>query len=142
MYRWAGLVLTLLIIQGCAPLEEPRWAMLGDTSDEAYFIDRKSVERQQNGSYQFPVRVNAYQDDSIHTFDDNHDTNKVLFYELSCRSRRWKEVGRGVMDKEHNLLFKHLTPLPTANTIKPETIHFSAYNYLCRNEPVIPFHNH
>ncbi|NIQ11834.1 MAG: hypothetical protein GWO23_20300 [Gammaproteobacteria bacterium] len=142
MYRGAGLLFLIMLIQGCAALEEPRWAMLGDTESEAYFIDRKSVKRLQNGTYHFPVRVNDYKDDSIHTIDDSHDTNRVLFYEVSCRKKRWKEAGRGVMDKEDNILFKHLTPLPASNSIKPGTIHYSAYNYLCRNESLAAIHNH
>lgn len=141
-YRGVGLIFMILLFQGCASLEPPRWAMLGDTAEKAYFIDRHAVERLPNGNYLYPVRINLYKADSPHTLADSHDTNRVLFVELSCNKMRWKEAGRGVMDKDNRLLFKHLTPLPASNVIETGTIHFSAYSYLCMNDEIVIFHNH
>jgi hypothetical protein len=142
MYRWAGLVLTLLIIQGCAPLEEPRWAMLGDTSEQAFFIDRENVERLPDGSYSYPVKVCLYVEGRVHKKDESNNTNQVLFVEMNCKKLQWKETGRGVMDKNGKILFRRTSLMPDANTIEADTIHQSAFNYLCNDDSVVAQHNH
>ena len=141
-YRGVGLIFFILFFSGCAALEEPRWALLGDTSEKAFFIDREDVQRLANGNYRYPVKVFHYQDDQLHKNDENRDTNKVLLVEMDCREKRWIETGSGVMDKNNKLLFRRINPLPTSLPIESGTIQAVAYDYLCNDSDIVAQHNH
>ena len=141
-YRGAGLILFMLFFSGCARMEEPRWALLGDTSEKAFFIDRQEVQRLPNGNYHYPVKVCLYQEGQLHKQDDSRDTNRVLFVEMNCREKQWTEAGRSVTDQNGRVLFRHLNHSPTAHPIEPGTIHLAAYNYLCDDDSIIAQHNH
>lgn len=142
MFRGAGLIFLILLLAGCAALEGPRWAMLGDTSEQAFFLDRQDVQRLDNGNYRYPVKICRYQEGQLHQQDDSRDTSQVLFMEMDCRDKQWLEAGRGVMDQNEKVLFRHLNFAPAPHPVEPGTIHFTAYNYLCGNESIIPQHNH
>lgn len=141
-YRGMGLAFCCLLLFGCARLEEPRWSMLGDTEEKAYFMDRQSVQRLANGHYQFPVKVCLYQPGQPHEQDSGRDTNQILYIEMDCDHRRWIEVGRGVMDQGGKTLFRHLAPAPRSMAIQPETMQAVAYSYLCTNASLSAVHNH
>lgn len=141
-HRGIGLFIFVLCITGCASLEEPRWAMLGDTEDAAFFIDRKQIQRLPDGSYQYPVKIRPYRDGIPHEWDDSHETNRVLFVKMNCRDQQWNETGRGVMDQNNRILFRHLNLTQPAQPVKPETVHFVAYKYLCGKDSLAALHNH
>ena len=142
IFRGVGLIFLVLFIVGCASLEGPRWAMLGDTSEQAFFLNRQDVQRLANGNYRYPVKICLYQEEQLHKQDDSRDTNQVLFMEMDCRDKQWLEVGRGVMDRSEKILFRHLNFAPAPRPVEPGTVHFAAYNYLCDNESIIAQHNH
>lgn len=137
-----GLMFFILCLSGCAYLEGPRWALLGDTSKEAFFIDRQDVQRLPDGNYRYPVKSYLYQEEQLHKKDESRDTNKVLFVEMNCREKLWTKRGGAVMNKDNKVLFKHINPFPASRTIQSGTIHFAAYNYLCSGSDIIAQHNH
>lgn len=137
-----GVIIFLLFLAGCAALEGPRWALLGDTSQEAYYLDRQDVQRLPNGNYRYPVKVCPYEEGKLHKLDENRDTNQVLFVEMNCREKRWTEAGRGTMDNQGKILFRHLTPFPGTHPVEPGTIHLAAYTYLCGDDDIAEQHNH
>ena len=141
-YRGVWLILIILLFSGCASLEEPRWALLGDTTEKAFFLDREDVQRLPNGNYRYPVKIYHYQDGQLHKNDESRETNKVLLVEMDCRERRWIETGSGVMDKTNKLLFRRVNPLPTTQPIAPGTIQAAAYDYLCNDSDIVAQHNH
>lgn len=142
LFREAVLIFIILILTGCASLEKPRWALLGDTSEEAYFIDRQEVKRLANGNYAYPVKLSLYQPGQPHKPDTDHATNRMLFIEMDCRSRQWTETSRGVVDQNNKIMFKRLDVAPRAQRVQPDSIHFAAYRYLCNNSEIIAQHNH
>lgn len=140
--RGLGLIFFILFFSGCAYMEEPRWALLGDTSEKAFFIDRKNVQRLPNGNYRYPVKVCLYKKGQLHNQDESHDTNQVLFVEINCREKQWTEASRGVIGQNEKVLFRHLSTIPTPHPIEPGSIHLAAYNYLCADDSIIAQHNH
>ncbi len=142
MCRGVGLIFFILFFSGCAYMEGPRWALLGDTSEQAFFIDRQNVQRLPNGNYLYPVKICIYQEERPHEQDESHDTNKVLLVEMNCREKQWTETSRNVIDQDNKVLFRYTSPLPTSQPIEPGTIHFAAYKYLCSGSDVIAQHNH
>ena len=140
--RGIGLTFCGLLLFGCAALEEPRWAMLGDTDEKAFFMDRQEVRRLPDGNYHFPVKVYLYQDGQTHQRDDSRDTNQVLYVEMDCAKKRWTEAGRGVIDKDGKTVFRHLNPYPRSQAVEAGTIYAAAYAYLCNNESIEAVHNH
>ena len=142
LYRGGWLIFFVLFFSGCAALEEPRWALLGDTSEKAHYIDREDVERLANGNYRYPVKIYYYQDNQLHKHDESRETNKVLLVEMDCREKRWIETGSGVMDKNHKLLFRRINPLPATLPIEKDTIQAAAYDYLCNDSDIVAQHNH
>jgi hypothetical protein len=141
-FKGIGLILLTLLFSGCSALEEPRWVLLGDTQEKGFFLDREQVERQPNGSYLYPVKVCLYQEGQPHLEDESHDTNKVLFTEMNCRDRQWTKLWSGYMSKEGKILFRQSNPSPSPQPVVEDTIHFSAYNYLCGKENLVVTHNH
>jgi hypothetical protein len=141
-YNGVGLVLIALFFSGCASLQEPRWALLGDTNEQAFYLDRQQVERLPNGNYSYPVKTCLYLDGQPHQLDESRDTNKVLLVEMNCRKRQWTEAWSAFMDRSGKILFRHLNRSPSPQPIEPNTIHFSAYHYLCGDKTVVAQHNH
>lgn len=141
-YRGVVLLLLTLACSGCAYLEGPRWVLLGDNSEEAFFIDRKDVHRLPNGNYRYPVKICLYEAEQPHRPDESHETNKVLFVEMDCRKQQWTEAGTGVMGQDNRIIFRHVNLAPRAQPIDPDSIHAAAYNYLCRNSDIVAQHNH
>ena len=141
-FRGIGLTFLMLFFSGCASLEGPRWGLLGDTAEKAFFIDRQEVQRLPNGNYRYPVKICLYQEEHPHKQDESRDTNNILLVEMNCLKKQWGEVGRSVMDQNNKVLFRHINRLPTPQSIEPDTIHFAAYNYLCSNTAIIAQHNH
>jgi len=141
-YRGVGIVFFILFFSGCAALEEPRWALLGDTSEKGFFIDREDVQRLANGNYRYPVKIYHYQDEQPHKYDESRETNKVLLVEMDCREKRWIETGSGVMDKNNKLLFRRINPFPTPHPVESDTIQAAAYDYLCNDSDIVAQHNH
>jgi hypothetical protein len=131
-----------VVIAGCAYLEGPRWALLGDTATEAFFIDRQEVTRLANGNYLYPVKVAHYRENQAHVDDESRETNRVVFFELNCRSRRWQETGSDVRDRNDRTVFKHLHPAPRWHAVEADTIQQVTYDYLCNNEKIAPRHQH
>jgi hypothetical protein len=41
-------------------MEEPRWALLGDTGAQAFFLDRKDVQRLPSGNYRSTDKICPY----------------------------------------------------------------------------------
>lgn len=142
LYKGAGLLFVLLLLPGCASLEGPRWALLGDTSEQAFFIDRQKVIRQPNGNYRYFVKTRPYQEQQPHEQDESHDTSTVLLVEMDCQKKQWTAMGRSVVDQNDKVLFRYTSPLSSSQPIKPDSIHFAAYNYLCRGSDIIAQHNH
>jgi len=142
LYKGVGLLFVLLLFSGCASLEEPRWDLLGDTDEQAFFIDRQNVSRLPNGSYSYFVKARPYQEQQPHEQDQSHDTTTVLLVEMNCQERQWIAAGRSVVDQSDKVLFRYTSPLSSPQPIKPATIHFAAYNYLCRGSDIIAQHNH
>lgn len=141
-YRGVWLIFFGLVFSGCAALEEPRWALLGDTTEKAFFIDREDVQRLTNGNYRYPVKIYHYQDDQLHQNDESRETNTVLLVEMNCREKRWIETGSDVMHKDNKLLFRRVSPLPTSLPIESGTIQAAAYDYLCNDSDIVAQHNH
>lgn len=141
-YKGAGLLFLALLFSGCASLEEPRWALIGDTEDKAYFLDREQVDRQTNGNYRYTVKTCLYQEGQPHLQDESHDTNRILYIEMNCRERQWTQLWSGYMNQDGKVLFRQPTPGPTPQPVKPNTIHLSAYNYLCGKKVIVAQHNH
>jgi len=142
LYKGIGLFFIVLCFSGCAALEEPRWALLGDTSEQAFYIDRQDMQRQPNGNYRYLVKICPYQKEQPHKQDESHDTNTALLVEMNCREKQWTETSRNVMDQNNKVLFRHTRPLLPPQSIETNTIHFTAYNYLCRGSDIIAQHNH
>lgn len=142
MLQRGMLLLIVACFAGCAYLEGPRWALLGDTKQEAFFIDRQEVKRLANGNYLYTLKACRYLDDKVHEHDPARDTNRVIYIELNCRDRQWQETGRGVTDMSDQPLFHYLNPSPSRNPIEPGTIQQSAYDYLCGNQSITPRHLH
>ena len=142
LYRGVGLLFFILLFSGCAYMEGPRWDLLGDTNEEAFFIDRQDVQRLPEGNYLYPVKTYLYLKDQPHKKDESHDTNKVLFVEMNCRQKLWTKRGGGVVDRDNKVLFKHINPFPAPKPVESGTIHFAAYNYLCNHSDIIVQHNH
>ena len=140
--RGVGLIFFILLFSGCAYLDEPRWAMLGDTNEQAFFIDREKVQRLPDGSYSYEIKVCRYEEGHIHKKAESHDTNQLLLVEMNCKEGQWTETGRGVMDQNGKVLFRRTTLMPDTHPIEPGTIHQSAYNYLCGDDSVVAQHNH
>lgn len=141
-YNGVGLILLALLFSGCAALEEPRWAFLGDTSEKAFYLDRQQVERLPNGNYSYPVKACLYQEGQPHLHDESRSTNRILMVEMNCRERQWTETWSGFMDQEGKILFRHLNRAPAPHPVEPNTIHFSAYHYLCGDKVIVAQHNH
>jgi hypothetical protein len=142
IYKGLGLALLVLMFSGCASQEEPRWALLGDTDEKTFFIDRLQVERLTNGNYRYPVKSRRYQKEQPHTKDDSHDTNEDLFIEMNCREKQWTKLWNGFMNQDDKVPFRQFNQAPVPLPIKPDTIHFSAYNYLCGEKTIFVQHNH
>ena len=140
--RGVGLTFLVLFFSGCAYLDEPRWVMLGDTSEQAYFIDREKVQRLPDGHYSYQVKVCRYEAGHVHKNDESRNTNQTLLIEMNCKEGQWTETGRGVMDKNGKVLFRRTMLMPDARPIEPDTIHQAAYNYLCGDDPIVALHNH
>lgn len=136
------LIFIILALAGCATTEEARWAMLGDSNEQAFFLDRQQVQRLPNGNYSYTVKIRPYQEGSPHALDETRDTNQVLFIEMNCRDRQWTETGRASMENSGKLLFRFLNPAPRAQTVEPGTIHQAAYSYLCGHEDITAEHHH
>ena len=115
--KGVGLIFSILLFSGCASLQEPRWALLGDTSEQAFFIDRQEVQRQPNGSYRYLVKICPYQEEQPHKQDESHDTNTVLLLEMNCREKQWTETSRNVMDQSNKVLFRYTSPRLTSQPI-------------------------
>lgn len=141
-FRGVGLLFLILTLGGCAYLEGPRWAMLGDTSEQAFFIDREDVQRLPNGNYSYPVKIRPYVEGRPHQLDEGRDTSQVLFIEMSCREKRWTETGRGSMDSNGKILFRRLNTSPVSRPVEEGTIHLAAYIYLCGDDDIPVQHNH
>jgi hypothetical protein len=141
-YKGVGLTLLVLLVSGCASLEEPRWVLLGDTQKKGFFLDREQVERQANGNYRYKVKTCRYQEEKPHLIDESRDTNGVLSLEMNCRERQWKKLWSGSMTQDGKTLFRRPNLTPAPQPITPDTIHFSAYNYLCGKEDQLVQHNH
>ena len=142
LYQGVALIFCMLFFSGCASLEEPRWALLGDTSEKAFFIDRQNVQRLSNGNYHYPVKICLYQEEQPHKPDETHDTNTALLVEMDCREKQWTETSRSSVDQNNKVLFRYTSPLPASQPIESGTIHFAAYNYLCSDTDIIAQHNH
>ena len=140
--KGVGLLFLALLFSGCASLEEPRWALLGDTEEKAYFLDREQVDRQANGNYRYTVKTCLYQEGQPHLPNESHDTNRVLFIEMSCQERHWQQLWSGFMNQDGKILFRQTNPGPVPQPVRPNTIHFSAYNYLCGEKVIVAQHNH
>ncbi len=140
--RGAGLIFLILFFSGCAYLDEPRWAMLGDTNEQAFFIDQEKVQRLPDDSYSYQVKVYRYEEGHVHKNDEGHDTNRLLIVEMNCRERQWTETGSSVMDQNGKVLFRRLILMPPSHPVEQGTIHESAFNYLCGDDSVIAQHNH
>ncbi len=136
------LILFVLLFSGCAALEEPRWVLLSDTDEKAFYLDREKVERLANGNYLYPVKVCLYREGQTHELDESHDTNRVLSVEMNCRQKHWTEKGSGFVGKDGKVLFRSLNPIPTVTPIQPNTVHLSAYNYLCDEDSFVAQHDH
>lgn len=141
-YKGVGLTLLVLFVSGCASLEEPRWVLLGDTQEKGFFLDREQVERQANGTYRYKVKTCRYQEEKPHLIDESRDTNEVLFLEMNCRERQWKKLWSGFMNQDGKILFRRPNLTTAPQPINPDTIHFSAYNYLCGKKDQVVQHNH
>lgn len=141
-YKGVGLVLIALFFSACASLEEPRWALLGDTNEKAFYLDRQQVERLANGNYRYPVKISLYHEGQLHQPNESHSSNRVLLVEMNCRKRQWTEVWSGFMRKDGKVLFRHLNKTQASRLVEPNTIHFSAYRYLCDDKTIVAQHNH
>ena len=141
-HKGFGLILLVLLVSGCASLEEPRWVLLGDTQEKGFFLDREQVERQANGNYHYQVKTCRYQEEEPHLIDESRDTNGVLFLEMNCRQRQWKKLWSGSIKQDGKILFRRPSLTPAPQLINPDTIHFSAYNYLCGEKDLLVQHNH
>ncbi len=141
-YKGFGLILLVLLFSGCASLEEPRWVLLGDTQEKGFFLDREQVERQANGNYRYTVKICRYQEGNLHLIDESRDTNGVLLSEMNCRERQWKKLWSGSMNQDGKVLFRRPNLNPAPQAITPDSIHFSAYNYLCGKKDQVVLHNH
>lgn len=137
-----SLLFLAFCLSGCATAGDQRWALLGDNSEKAFYIDRQQSRRLENGNYRYPVKVCLYQEGRLHKDDLNRDTNQVMFIEMDCRNNQWRRVGNGAMDQNDKLLFRQLTDSSIFSPIEPQTIHSAAYDYLCRGEALLPQHNH
>lgn len=141
LYRWLGL-LTFLSLSGCASIEEPRWALLGDTERKAYLIDRQEVQRLSNGNYRFPVKSFHYEERQPHKPDEQRESCEVLGIEMDCRRKQWRAVERYTVDKNGKVLFRLLNSPAAFQAVEPTTIHLAAYNYLCGDSDIVAQHNH
>lgn len=138
-----GILLVFCVVfSGCAYLEGPRWALLGDTEKEGFFIDRQEVTRLANGNYLYQVKVSHYRENQVHVDDESRETNRVIFFELNCRSRQWQEMGSDVRDRNGRTVFNQLNLAPGWRPIAPGTTQQVAYNYLCGDKEIVSLHQH
>lgn len=130
------------LLTGCAYLEEPRWALLGDTAEEAYYLDRASVKRLEKSLYRYPIKVIPYQEGSPHLEDKTHQTTRVMFVQMNCRQRKMKVECSGFMTPSEKMLFRQLPLSHEFEVVPPNSIHEVTYNYLCNSATIDAIHRH
>jgi hypothetical protein len=134
--------LSVIGLSGCAVLEEPAWPLLGDTDREAYLLDRLNVKRQNDGSYSYRVKRVPYQQEKRHALDNERESYRILFLQMNCETAEWTRTGRGVVDRNGDVLFRQLDARPRPHPVEAETSQQTAFNYLCVDGDLAPLHNH
>jgi hypothetical protein len=135
-------VLLVISLNACAMLDPEPWPLLGDTADEAFYLDRQSVQRQANGDYRYRVKIHPYQPGKLHECDASKATLKTLDIEMDCRRGQMTILSKSVIDPNGKLLFRQPVYRPAATAIHPGSIHEVTYDYLCGDSDISARHQH
>lgn len=140
--RIITLSLIALLLGSCAWIEGPRWALIGDTEKEGYFLDRQSVERVTHSLYRYPVKIIPYHPEDAHHLKEEVSTYKVLFQEMDCQSGKIRLISTGVVAPSGKILFRRSALDDSFRPIPAQSMDKTTYDYLCRSQSISAVHNH